>query len=134
MFIPVMVGSMFLSWRFVILLAVLSPAISWLITGMPPIAPPMLPVIILEMLAAGITISVLRRKTVWTVWIILLLAIISDRLVLFILAIVIAPLFDITHPFFTIALLTAGIPGIVLQLLTVPLTVNLIEKKYPHWR
>ena len=134
MFIPVMVGSMFLSGRFVILLAVFSPTISWLITGMPPIAPPILPVMIVEMLAAGLAISILRRMTVLPVWFILLIAIITDRLVLFMLVFFVAPLFDITHPFFTIAVLVAGIPGIVLQLLTIPLTVYLIEKKYPHWR
>jgi niacin transporter len=133
-FIPVMVGSMFLTWRFVILLAILSPAISWLITGMPPIAPPILPVLILELVVAGLIISILRMQTSLPVWGILLISIFVDRLVLFFLVLIIAPLLDITHPFFSIALVAAGIPGIVLQLLTVPLTVHLIEKKYPQWR
>jgi hypothetical protein len=54
MFIPIMVGSMFLTWRFVILLAILSPTVSWLITGMPPIAPPILPLLILELAVVGL--------------------------------------------------------------------------------
>lgn len=134
MFIPVMVGSMFLTWRFVILLAVLSPTISWLITGMPPIAPPILPVLILELIFAGVTVSVLRMETGLSVWIVLLFAVIADRLILFILTLVIAPLFDIEHPFFSIAVLAVGIPGIILQFMTVPLSVYFIEKKYPQWK
>lgn len=134
MFIPVMVGSMFLTWRFVILLAILSPTVSWLITGMPPIAPPILPLLILELAVVGLTITFLRVQTSLTVWIILLIAIIADRLVLFFLVLFIAPLFDITHPLFSIAMVAAGFPGVILQLLTVPFTVYLIEKKYPQWR
>jgi hypothetical protein len=134
MFIPVMVGSMFLTWRFVLLLAILSPTFSWLLTGMPPIAPPILPVLILELATAGLTISVLRVKTSLPAWGILIIAIIADRLILFILVQIIAPFLDITHPLFSIALVVSGFPGIVLQLITVPMTVYLIEKKYPHWK
>ena len=134
MFIPVIVGSMFLSLRYVIALAIFSPTMSWLITGMPPIAPPVLPTLILELIVVGIVVSLLRRKTRLQVWFILLISIIADRLILFALVVLIAPLFDIRNPLFTIALVSAGIPGIILQILTVPLTVKLIEKKYPHWR
>ena len=134
MFIPVLVGSMFLTWRFVLLLAVLSPGISWLITGMPPLAPPILPVLILELSVAGLTVSILRMRTNLPTWLVLIFAVVVDRLILFILTIIIGPLLDISHPFFSVAVLAAGIPGIILQFMTVPLSVYLIEKKYPDWR
>jgi hypothetical protein len=35
---------------------------------------------------------------------------------------------------FSIAFVSIGLPGVVLQFLAVPLTVYLIEKKYPHWK
>jgi len=47
---------------------------------------------------------------------------------------IIGPLFDITHPMFSITLVISGFPGIILQIITVPFTVYLIEKKYPHWK
>jgi hypothetical protein len=134
MFIPIMVGSMFLTWRFVLLLGLLSPTVSWILTGMPPIAPPILPVLMLEFVIVGLTISFLRFRTNLSVWTVLLIAIIADRLVLFIIVIIISPLFDITHPFFSLGLVIAGFPGILLQLITVPFTVSLIERKYPHWK
>ena len=134
MFIPIMVGSMFLSWRFVILLVVLSPTVSWVFTGMPPIAPPILPVLIVEFAVAGLLISTLRLRTSFPVWIILLLAISADRIILFMMVSIIGPLFEITHPMFSITLVISGFPGIILQIITVPFTVYLIEKKYPHWK
>jgi hypothetical protein len=134
MFIPIMIGSMFLHWRFVFLMAIISPTISWLFTGMPPIAPPILPVLIIEFIIAGLIISRLRVKSSLPVWGILLIAIISDRLTLLLIVTILAPLFDIDHPLFTIAIVISGLPGIILQLITVPLTVYFIEKKYPHWK
>ena len=134
MFIPLMVGSMYLSWKFVLLMVIISPTISWLLTGMPPLAPPILPVLILEFIVAGLIISFLRIKTRFPAWAILLIAIMADRLTLFLVISLIAPLFDITHPLFSIALVISGIPGVILQLLTVPFAVYLIDKKYPNWK
>ena len=44
MFLPVTAGAMLLSWKFAFTLALIAPITSWLITGMPPIVPPILPV------------------------------------------------------------------------------------------
>jgi hypothetical protein len=134
MFLPVMTGSMFLSSRYVLVLAILSPLISWLLTSMPPIAPPILPVLTAELIVSGLLISILRRHSNLTVIPILIAAIVADRLMLLLLISIIAPILDISDPFFTLALLIAGIPGIILQLIVVPATVYLIEKKYPHWK
>ena len=133
MFIPIMVGSMFLSWRFVLLMVILSPSISWIFTGMPPIAPPVLPVLIIELAVVGLIISNLRRMTRLPVWAILLISISADRLILLTLVTIIAPLIDITHPLFSLTLVLSGLPGVILQMFTVPFTVYLIERKYPHW-
>jgi hypothetical protein len=134
MFIPIMVGSMFLTWRYVLVMVILSPVISWLFTGMPPIAPPVLPVLIIEFIVAGLIISTLRIKSTLPVWGILLITIAADRLILFLLISIIAPIFKITHPLFSLTLVVSGFPGVILQLFTVPLAVYLIEKKYPHWK
>jgi hypothetical protein len=134
MFIPLMVGSMFLTWKYVLLMVIISPTISWIFTGMPPIAPPILPILILEFAVAGLLISTLRVSTSLPVWTILVIAIVADRLILFLLISIIAPLLDIAHPLFSLTLVVSGFPGVILQILTVPFTVYIIEKKYPHWK
>ena len=134
MFLPLMLGSMFLSWQYVIMVGFACPGISWLLTSMPPIAPPILPILIIELIGAGLVISMLRQYTNLSVVMILVLAIISDRLILLGVIYMITPLLGIDHPLFTIGLLAAGIPGIILQLIVIPYVVRLIEKKYPHWQ
>jgi hypothetical protein len=64
----------------------------------------------------------------------MIIAVFVDRLVLFLLVLLIAPLIGIDHPFFSLGVLIAGLPGIILQLLTVPTAVYLIENKYPQWK
>jgi hypothetical protein len=134
MFLPVMVGSMLLSWRYVLLMAFLCPVISWLLTSMPPIAPPILPVLTIELIVVSLVISLLRFYSNLSVWLILIFAIVIDRLVLLGMILIIAPWFGIDHPLFSIGIIAAGIPGIVLQIVTIPYAVYLIEKKYPQWK
>ena len=134
MYLPIMVGSMFLTWKFVILTAVISPLISWLITGMPPIVPPVLPVLMIELTVIGLFISFLRQYSARPVWLITILAVLLDRLVLLLIVEGITPLLGITSGIFTAAVVVAGIPGSVLQIFVVPFTVKLIEKKYPQWK
>ena len=134
MYLPIMIGSMFLSWKFVVLSAVISPLISWLITGMPPIVPPVLPVLIIELLVIGILISLLRQYSQLSVWLITILAVLADRIILLLLVEGIAPLLGITSEFFSAAVVLAGLPGSIVQISVVPFTVLLIEKKYPQWK
>ncbi|TFG99236.1 MAG: ECF transporter S component, partial [Calditrichales bacterium] len=86
MFIPVMVGSMFLSLRYAMLMSVLTPLISWLLTSMPPVVPPILPVVMAELLLIALVIVLLRKFTRWPVFIIVLIAVIADRFILFVIA------------------------------------------------
>jgi len=89
---------------------------------------------IVELTVVGIVVSVLRMQTAFPVWSILLVAILSDRIILFALVLLIAPLLHISNPLFSLTMVSAGIPGIILQIVTVPMTVKLIENKYPHWK
>ncbi len=133
MFLPVMTGAMLLRWKFAILPALFSPLISFMITGMPPLAPPVLPIIIVELVVVASLISLLRVHNKRDVWTALLIAIIVDRLLLFLLVWLILPLFGLEHPLFSLALVSTGIPGIVLQLITIPLVMKLIRDRFPHW-
>lgn len=132
MFLPVMMGSMLLTWRFALALAVICPVVSWAITGMPPIAPPVLPILTIELIVTSLIISVLHVHLKKGYWLALITGIVADRTILFIMVMLVAPLFGLEHPLFSLALLTAGIPGIVLQLITIPLAMVMIQKYYPQ--
>src|SRR4030042_253892 len=129
MFLPVIVGSMLLTWRFALMLGIISPVSSWLLTGMPPIVPPILPVMVVELTIISIIVSLLKVHLKQSVWIALIAAIVADRVVLYILVSVIAPIFGIDSPLFTTAIVLSGLPGIALQLITIPLLMKLIKEK-----
>jgi hypothetical protein len=134
MFLPLIVGSMFLNWPFALLMALFCPIISCLLTGMPPIAPPVLPVMMIELVIISLLVSILRQRSNLSVLIILILTVLIDRLTLFVIVSVIAPFFSISQPLFNLTIVMTGIPGIIMQFIIVPVSVNLIEKKYPSWK
>lgn len=132
MFLPVMMGSLLLTWRFALSLAVICPLVSWAITGMPPLAPPVLPVMLSELVVLALTLSIIRVHLKKSYWIALILGILFDRLILVIIVFFLAPFFGLDHPLFSVALVTAGVPGIILQLITIPVTMLLIRQKMPQ--
>ena len=130
MFLPVMLGGLLLSLRFALLLAVITPAISWAFTGMPPLVPPVLPIMVIELLVVNTLLSLLHVRFKWNVWICLVLAILADRLLLLLMIWFIAPLFGWHHPLFSLALVTSGLPGVILQLIILPLTIRIIQERW----
>jgi len=132
LFLPVTLGSMLLRWRFAVALGIICPLLSWIITGMPPLVPPILPVLITELAVLSLTVSLIHVHLKKSFWIALVAGIIFDRLVLFIIIYLITPFFGLEHPVFKLAFITAGIPGIILQLTTIPLGMMLIRKQFPH--
>lgn len=133
MFLPVFAGAMVLSWKFAMVLGLSSPLISWIFTGMPPLIPPVLPVMLAELGSTALFISFLRYHRKQPVWLALALGIVWDRLLLFLLVTVIAPLFGITHPLFSIALVAGGLPGIALQLIVIPQLIPMLLKRFPEY-
>lgn len=131
MFLPVMLGSMLLSWKFALVLASFAPMTSWLLTGMPPLVPPILPLMVAELILLAIICSVLHMHLHRSVWFTLLIAIIMDRLLLFIMVTFVAGWMNLDPAVFSIALVVSGLPGIVLQLLVIPQALKLIKQKFP---
>ena len=133
MFLPVFAGAMVLNWKFALVLGVSSPLISWLFTGMPPLIPPVLPVMLVELGSTALLLSFLRYHQKKPVWLALILGILWERFLLFILVMVIAPLFGITHPLFSMALVAGGFPGIALQLIVIPQLIPMLLKRFPEY-
>jgi len=133
MFLPIALGSMMLYWHFALSLAIICPLVSWLLTGMPPIVPPILPIMLVELSAMALTISIIRVYLNKPILAALISGIVVDRLILFLIVSAIAPLFGFTHPIFSYALVLSGIPGIVLQLITIPLAMGFIKQRFPEY-
>jgi niacin transporter len=134
MFLPIMLGCFLLTWKFALILALLPPLVSFIITGMPPLVPPILPIMLIELVIIALIISIISVHLNKSFWISLPIAIIVDRLVLFFIVNLIAPLLGFDHPIFTLALVGSGIPGIIMQIIVIPLALKLIYEKYPQWR
>ena len=133
MFLPVMLGGLLLRWRFALVLAVVTPLASFTITGMPPITPPVLPVMMTELMLISSILSLLHVHLQKNKWAALISAIVADRFFLFIVAYFLAPVFGLPQMFASFSLVISGIPGIILQLIVLPAALVFIEKKFPQY-
>lgn len=132
MHLPVLLGGYLLNPAAAAICGMLSPILSFLLTGMPPI--PRLFFMILELGAYGFFTSLFAHKCRLPVFLSLPLAMLAGRAVYF-LSLVFA--LNILHleisgmPSAVAALLsavTAGIPGIILQLVAVPALLMALRK------
>lgn len=130
MHIPVLLGGMILSPIFALLVGVLTPIVSNLLTSMPPLMP-MLPIMIVELGLYGLVASILRKKLNLNVFISLIISMIIGRigagLVVYVMTSVFAVQF--APPIaFVIGGISKGIPGIIIQLIFIPIIVKAVEK------
>jgi hypothetical protein len=133
MFLPVMLGALILSWRFAITLAAITPLASFFISGMPPLTPPILPVMLTELILISSLLSLVHVHLHKNMWLALVVAILADRLFLFVIVFFIASWFGLPKMFASISFVLSGIPGIIMQLVILPAVLTYIKKKYPHY-
>lgn len=130
MHIPVFLAGLLFGPRIGFIAGVVSPVLSSLLTGMPPIMPPIAQVMVFELGAYGL-ISGLLRPCFSNSIIPLAASMLGGRVVAGIVGWALLPLFGLPgFPIFyplTISLV-AGLPGIILQLLTIPTLVYLLER------
>ena len=63
MHIPIFLAGLMLEPGWAVAVAVVSPLLSFLLTGMPPMSPPMLPLMVVELSVYALTLSLLVRRT-----------------------------------------------------------------------
>ena len=130
MHIPVLLAGLLLGPYSGLCVGLLSPPISSLSTGMPPI--PVLPVMAVELAVYGTVGGWLHRTRKQGIWLSLLAAMTAGRLAAAISAFALVQLFAVKiNPltFVTGAVLT-GLPGITVQLMLVPLLVRRLEATF----
>jgi hypothetical protein len=136
MHLPVTVAGFLVSPGTAASLGLIVPFLSSVLTGMPPLAPPVAPLMAIELAAKAGVASLCYRSLRLPLWVALLAAIIADWVVLALAAWVAAGLFAIkagaVH--YVAAAVVVGLPGTVLQAAAVPLAVLAVERRLPRLR
>ena len=136
MHLPIVVAGFLVSPATAISLGVAVPFLSSVLTGMPPLAPPIAPLMALELAAKAGTASLLYRSLRAPMCLALPRAIVADWAVLALAVSLAAGFFAIkTGAFHYVLVATVvSVPGTMLQLVTVPLAVLAIERRMPRLR
>jgi hypothetical protein len=124
MFWPIAAGAFFLSFPHALAIGAVTPILSSLLTGMPPISPPILYIMIFELAFLAGVISLLHQRSHWGLFWILLIGLLVSRLVLLAGVLVLAPLLGLPPKVFSLLSVIKGLPGIGLMLVLIPLLVN----------
>ena len=126
MHLPVMVGGFILGPLYGAIIGFITPILSSILTGMPPLMP-ITPLMSLELLGYGFMSGLLFKKTK-KIYISLLSSILFGRLCsmigAFILSITFAP--QISPVPYVVSGIINGVPGIIIQLIIVPLLIKFI--------
>ena len=130
MHIPVLICGMVCGWPYGFICGLLGPALSSLLTSMPPAAylPPMMVECAVYGLVTGLMLKFVHTgKNNLDLYIALITAMLAGRVVSGIAkALIFSP--DITMSVWIASSFITALPGIVLQLILIPLLVNLLTK------
>jgi thiamine transporter ThiT len=143
MHIPVMIGALFLPWTWAMAVGVLTPVLSFLLTGMPPLTPmPMVIIMAFELMTYALVISLLRKKVFeqkkWysPIWA-MIPAMVAGRIVvgllLFILQQIYLPI-KVSPLVFVWGGITTGIPGIIAQIVIIPIIYNVLIRNLKWYK
>ena len=126
--IPVLMAGMILGPYYGGAIGLLVPILSFLLTGMPPV--PKVYFMLVELITYGIVVGVMIRRS--NVYISLLVAMISGRILYGCALILGVKLLHFTAPFANLAAfisgIVTGIPGILLQFLILPILYKALRK------
>jgi hypothetical protein len=121
----VIIGAYILSPLYALIISAFVPIISSLLTGMP-IIYPMLPIVIVELMTYILVICLLKRKGIYKS---LILAMISGRIAATLTVFLLRETMGLAmHPIRYIeSSLITGLPGIIFQIIIIPIIVTLIN-------
>jgi hypothetical protein len=129
MFWPIVAAAFFLNLPLAIGVGILAPLLSSLMTGMPPISPPILHVMTAEFIALTTTIVLLYRRTKLGLFWVQLIGLLVSRFVLFFIVMILAPILGLPEKLFSIGFVLLGMPGIIIMLIIIPIILNRIKRE-----
>jgi niacin transporter len=130
MHLPVLLAGMLVGPGSGVLVGLLAPGLSALITGMPPAYA--IPLMTVELPVYGLVAGVLYQRFRWNIYAALLLAMVFGRVVFVFALLVLAGFMALPYTaaeYVTGGVLAASLPGVVLQLVVVPIIVTAVKRK-----
>ncbi|NOZ63082.1 MAG: ECF transporter S component [Calditrichaeota bacterium] len=128
MFLPILLAGFIIEFPYAILVGLLGPFLSSILTGMPPLFPTT-PIMTVEGVTAAGLASYLYQRQKWPVWSSLIVSIVAERLSLIAMGFVIAPLLNLPGEIFSFYKIVESTPGILLQLAGVPIILKLLWQR-----
>ncbi|MCS7315783.1 MAG: hypothetical protein RMI94_10915 [Bryobacterales bacterium] len=129
MLLPLLLNGFLSPWSWAAFTAGLTPLVSALVTGMPPIYPPVALIMSVEASVLAVTACLLDRATRGKVWLATVVAVASGRTTSLALTWLVAGLFELPRQVSVGASLLGGLPGIALQLTVVPVAAQTIRRR-----
>ena len=129
MHIPVLMAGLMAGGRTGFLTGALAPIMSSLLTGMPPLSP-VLPVMVVELAVYGAVAGYLHRNRCKTNWVALCGALAAGRMAAMAAVYILAGCLNlpITPAAYVLGALITGLPGIIIQIIFLPLLTTRLEK------
>lgn len=130
MHIPVLLGGLILSPLYALAVGLVTPVLSSLLTGMPPLVP-MLPIMFFELGAYGLVSSLMKKNFKMSDILSLVIAMIVGRIVAGLTVFVLVNLFTFKLPgpvAFIEGAIVTGLPGIAIQIVAIPLLMVALRK------
>lgn len=108
----------------------LTPFLSSVLTGMP-VTFPMMPIMIVELGTYALVISLLNKKRIESIYLKLIVAMVSGRIMAGITVFAMAGIAGLKMKplIFVQGSIVTGLPGIIIQLIMIPLVMKVLEQK-----
>lgn len=128
MHIPVFMGGLLLGWMPGLIIGVLTPLLSSLLTGMPPLLPS-LPMMIVELALFGLVAGYLYYDKRQNIYFALVSAMVAGRLGAAFVLMLFSDMLGIhLHPItYILATFMTGIVGVIIQIVFIPILVRRLE-------
>lgn len=129
MYWPIIGGAFFLSLPYAIAIAVFTPFMSSILTGMPPMAPPVMQIVVVELTFMVLIINVLHRATKLGALFILLIVLLISRIVLIFLLRILAPYLGLPPALLSWSAVLASLPGLTLIVILISLLITRFKRE-----
>jgi len=134
MYVPLLVLALVARTPVAVGTAVLVPAVSTLATGMPPVYPPVLPKMCVELGLMALAASLARTHWRWGLFPAALLAVGVERAAYVVMTLFLTGLFHLPGREITLAMVVVSWPGILLQLAVAPPAARWLEPRVARMR
>ena len=127
MFLPIILSGYFLDLPGAILVGLLAPWVSGVVTGMPPLIP-VAPIITVQVVSAVSMVSYLYHRKRIHYFLCLVAGIVAERFSLILMMYLVAPLLNLPPKLLSWGSFIYSLPGIVLQLFVIPVVLLIVWK------